>query len=248
MELSGTRALVSGGAAGIGAAIAARLAAEGSKVLVADLDAGAGRDTAARVGGLFAQLDVATEAGVMAMAEAARRQLGGLDVLVNNAGGVEGPGYPAAARPDWSRTLDLNLRAVMLATQLALELMPAHGGAVVNIASVAGLGTAVHDAPEYAVAKAGVVRLTACLAPLRERRGVRVNCICPSLVDTPASRRSRAALGPDELAALPPAMRPDDIADAAAWLARDDRLAGRVLVCSAGEPPRLLPVLDWRDL
>ena len=162
-------------------------------------------------------------------------------------GGVEGPGYPAASYADWSRTLDLNLRGVMLATQLAIELMPDRGGAVVNIASVAGLGTAVHDQPEYAVAKAGVVRLTACLAPLRERRGVRVNCICPSLVDTPASRRTRARLGPDELAALPPAMPPEEVADAAAWLARDDRLAGRVVVCSAGEPPRLLPVRDWSD-
>ena len=245
MELGGTRAVVTGGAAGIGAAVAARLAAEGSKVLVADLDAATGHDTAARVGGLFAQVDVATEAGVRAMLAAARRQLGGLDVLVNNAGGVEGPGYPAAAQADWSRTLDLNLRGVMLATQLALDLMTDHGGAVVNIASVAGLGTAVHDAPQYAVAKAGVVRLTACLAPLRERRRVRVNCICPSLVDTPASRRTRARLGPDELAALPPAMRPEEIADAAVALARDDDLAGRVVVCRAGEPPRLLPVLDW---
>ena len=64
------------------------------------------------------------------------------------------------------------------------------GGAVINIASSAGLGTISHDAPEYAVAKAGVVRFTACLAPLKDTVGVRANCICPGLVDTPASRRS----------------------------------------------------------
>ncbi len=114
-----------------------------------------------------------------------------MGVLVNNAGGIEEPCFPAADPAKWGRTLDLNLRAVMLATQLALPAMAGRGGgAVINIASTAGLGTASHGAPEYAVAKAGVIRFTACLAPLRDTMGVRVNCICPGLVDTPSSRRS----------------------------------------------------------
>jgi len=120
------------------------------------------------------------------------------------------------------------------------------GGAIINIASVAGLGTTSHDAPEYAVAKAGVIRFTACLEPLRASMGVRANCICPGLVDTPSSRRSQAGMSPAERAALPPALTPDDIADAALGLMADEETAGRTLVCRAGQPWRLLPLVDWQ--
>jgi NAD(P)-dependent dehydrogenase (short-subunit alcohol dehydrogenase family) len=76
-------------------------------------------------------------------------------------------------------------------------------GVQAMIGSVAGLGTSPHDAPEYAVAKAGVMRLTACLAPLHQQAGIRVNCVRPGLVDTPSSRRSRGQLSAEELAELP---------------------------------------------
>ena len=234
-------ALVTGAADGIGAGIAVRLAAEGMHVVIADPDETAGRATAARIGGSFVAADVATEAGVRAAVE--RGATGPVGVLVNNAGGIEDPCFPAAAPAKWGRTLDLNLRAVMLATQLVLPAMAERGGgAVINIASTAGLGTASHGAPEYAVAKAGVIRFTACLAPLRDTMGVRVNCICPGLVDTPSSRRSRARMTPAELAALPPVLAPADIAAAAMKFLADDTLAGRIMLCRrGGEPPRLLP-------
>jgi NAD(P)-dependent dehydrogenase (short-subunit alcohol dehydrogenase family) len=177
MELRHKRALVTGGAMGIGAAVARRLAAEGAQVLIADIDAETGRATAGRLGTWFVHTDLATEAGVQAMMAAANERLGGLDVLVNNAGGVEGPTYPQAPANRWMAALALNLHAVMLATQLAVELMGERGGAVVMVGSVAGLGTSPHDAPEYAVAKAGVMRLTACLAPLHEQASIRVNCV-----------------------------------------------------------------------
>ena len=247
MDLRHKRALVTGGAAGIGAAIARRLAAEGARVLIADVDAETGRATAAGLGAGFVAADLAREAGVRAVMAAARERLGGLDVLVNNAGGVEGPNYPEAPPSRWMATLALNLHAVMLATQLALDLMRERGGAVVMVGSSAGLGSSAHDAPEYAVAKAGVVRLTGCLAPLAERAGIRVNCVCPHLVDTPASRRSRARLGPDERARLPPALPAAEVADAVVALLRDEALAGRVLVCRSGRPRRLLPVVDWHE-
>jgi hypothetical protein len=173
-----------------------------------------------------------------------------MGVLVNNAGGIEEPCFPAADPAKWEQTLDLNLRAVMLATQLVLAPMRERGGgAIINIASTAGLGTASHDSPEYAVAKAGVVRFTACLAPLRDTMAVRANCICPGLVDTPASRRSRARMTPAELATLPPVLAPADIAAAAMEFLADDTLAGRIMLCrQGGEPPRLLPVTDGQEL
>jgi NAD(P)-dependent dehydrogenase (short-subunit alcohol dehydrogenase family) len=194
MELSGMTALVTGAADGIGAGIAERLAAEGMGVIIADPDETTGRATAARIGGSFVATDVATEADVRAAIEAAQA-VGPVGVLVNNAGGIEEPCFPVADPAKWGRTLDLNLRAVMLATQLVLPAMAGRGGAVINIASTAGLGTASHGSPEYAVAKAGVIRFTACLAPLRDTLGVRVNCICPGLVDNPVLA---PVAGPDD--------------------------------------------------
>jgi NAD(P)-dependent dehydrogenase (short-subunit alcohol dehydrogenase family) len=250
MDPYGKTALVTGGAAGIGAGIAERLAAEGMDVVVADLDQEAGAATASRIGGSFVHTDVATAAGVRAAVDAAlrssERSSGRLGVLVANAGGAGVPSFPAADMERWSYTLDLNLRAVMLATQLVLDPMAeAGGGAIITIASVAGLGTTSHDSPEYAVAKAGVIRFTACLAPLRDSMGVRANCICPGLVDTPSSRRSRAGLTPAQREALPPALAPADIAAAAMHFLADDTLAGRIMVCRGGEASRLLPLVDW---
>jgi len=244
MELAGKTALVTGGADGIGAGIAQRLAAEGMHVVIADLDQTAGAAMAARTGGSFVRADVATKAGLREAVDAAHRRSSRIGVLVNNAGGVESPCFPAADPARWDRTIDLNLRAVMLATQLVLGPMQEHGGgAIINIASVAGLGTTSHNSPEYAVAKAGVIRLTACLAPLRDTMGVRANCICPGLVDTPASRRSRARMTPAELAGLPPMLTPADIAAAAMEFLSDDTLAGRIMVCRGGEPNHLLPLI-----
>jgi NAD(P)-dependent dehydrogenase (short-subunit alcohol dehydrogenase family) len=134
----------------------------------------------------------------------------------------------------------------MLAAQLVREPMAiGGGGAVITVASVAGLGTTSHDCPEYAAAKAGVIRFTACLTPWRESIGVRANCICPGLVDTPSSRRSRALLTPEQRAELPPALTPADMGDAAMRFLDDDSLAGRIMVCKGGEPSRLLPLVDW---
>jgi NAD(P)-dependent dehydrogenase (short-subunit alcohol dehydrogenase family) len=243
VRLAGKAALVTGGAAGIGRAVVERLVGGGAAVAIADRDETAGRAAAADLCATFVHADVATDGDVRLALVAATARLGGLDILVNNAGGIEPPYYPDAPVEHWSYALDLNLRAVMLATQLAIESMAARGGgAIVNIASAAGLGLTAHEAPEYSAAKAGVVRLTATLAPLAERLGIRVNCVCPHLVDTPAARRERAGMTPAEITALPAAMAPAEIAAAVAELVTDDQLAGRVMVCRAGEPHRLLPV------
>ena len=241
MDLDGKVAVVTGAAMGIGFAVAQALTDAGAQVVLADRDSEAGKQAAADVGGLFVRTDVSEDDELRRMIATAERFGGGIDVLVNNAGGVERPVYPDAPAEHWQRVLDVNLRAVMLATQLALEpLRRRGGGAIVTVASVAGLGAGPHGAPEYAAAKAGVVRFTAALGELAAN-GIRVNAICPDYVDTPAMQRSLAEVDERERASLPELVSPQAIAGGVLDLIRDDSLAGRVLVWFADEPPYLLP-------
>src|SRR5580765_2527168 len=205
MDVAGRVAIVTGGSAGIGRAIADRLRSEGATVIVADVSE--------------------PEPVDMSSAEDVRRlfeRLDRLDILVNNAGGV---------LETWQRTIDVNLSGLVLATQLALDAMKGDG-VIVNVSSVAAFGLEPYDAPDYAAAKAAVVRLTASLA---KRDGVRVNCICPDWVDTPAVQQSLAELTDDERAQVPPLVPAEEIAVIALDLIRDDSAAGHIVVRWAHE-------------
>jgi NAD(P)-dependent dehydrogenase (short-subunit alcohol dehydrogenase family) len=245
VDLRDRVAIVTGGASGAGASIAARLASEGACVVIADVVAPPQAEGGGGSGsGGFVRTDVRVPADLERMVAFAVSAHGGLDVLVNNAGGW-GPtaNYPDASFLEWDAALDLNLRAPMLATQLALEPMRRRGGgAVVNVASTAGLGLAPYESPDYGAAKAGLIRFTACMAGAREATGVRVNCVVPDWIRTERAER--------ELASMPPAARAAeeavglvelaDLADAVVDLARDESLAGRVMLLPRGEPARLL--------
>jgi NAD(P)-dependent dehydrogenase (short-subunit alcohol dehydrogenase family) len=252
MDITGRVALVTGAGGGIGRATAGRLAQEGAAVGVADLDEASGQDTVRHIEGeggraAFVLTDVSREPDVRAMVDFALTSFGALDVLVNNAGIVAAPAFPDAEPEEWMRVVDVNLRGPMLGAHYAVRAMRERGGAIVNVASLAGVGFGPHPAPDYAATKAAVARFSAALAPLHERFGIRVNCICPDWVDTPMSRRSRARMTPEEEAAVVPQgiLAPEEIADAAVELIRDDTLAGRVMCCWCGEPRSLLPVPDW---
>jgi NAD(P)-dependent dehydrogenase (short-subunit alcohol dehydrogenase family) len=250
VELQGKTAVVTGAALGTGRAIALRLAAEGAIVVVADRDAEHGQATVRAIeanGGRasFVSTDVTDDHDLRAMVAHAHAGTvgGGLHVLVNNAGGgghVE-PHFPAASPEQWGATLDLNLRGAMLATQLALEPMrAAGGGAVVNVASTAGLGLAPYQSPEYGAAKAGLIRFTSTLGRLHDEMNVRVNCVVPDWILTERAQEELGRMTPAQRAAAPAPIAMEDVADAVIDLARDDSLAGRVVVLRGGEPRRLL--------
>jgi NAD(P)-dependent dehydrogenase (short-subunit alcohol dehydrogenase family) len=234
VDIKGQTALVTGGAAGIGEAIAERLARDGANVVVADID------PTARAPGAVLEVDVTDPIQVERMIERSEPS-----ILVNNAGGYQSPVFPDAPIEHWQRAMDLNLGAVMNAIHFAVPGMAlSGGGAIVNISSSAGLGLDSHPGPEYAAAKAAVVRLTASLASLADR-GIRVNCVCPHTVGTPAVRAritDLESLGeplPPDLAGE--LIEPNEVAEAVVDLIADDTLAGRVMVLRGGEARRLLP-------
>ena len=237
MRIDGKLAVVTGAAVGIGRAIAQRLAAHGAEVVVADLNTSGGRETCSSIGtaARFVEVDMRDDDAVADLM-ACQPQ-----ILVNNAGGGPSlrPCFPEASVERWSASLDLNLRAPMLTTQLALDAMrAAGGGAIVNVGSTAGLGFGPHVSPEYSAAKAALIRLTATLAPLAESHAVRVNCVVPDWVATERGIRERAELPEAERG---PALVPLEVlTDAVVRFVEDDTLTGRVLLLDRDEQPFFL--------
>ncbi|HEX5617106.1 MAG TPA: SDR family NAD(P)-dependent oxidoreductase [Solirubrobacteraceae bacterium] len=246
MQLDGRVAVVTGGGAETGRAIALRLAAGGALVVVADRDLAAAEGTVAAIeqqSGHAAAIaaDVTDDADVRRMIDFAGRDGGGPHVLVNNAGGWGEANYLEATPEQWSATLSLNLRAPMLATHLALEPMrAAGGGVVVNIASTAGIATDAYASPEYGAAKAGLVRFTTALGDLRERMNVRVNCIVPDWIATDRARGELAQMTAAERKQAGPLVPMADVAAAVIAFVSDDELAGRVVLVRGGRPRRFL--------
>jgi NAD(P)-dependent dehydrogenase (short-subunit alcohol dehydrogenase family) len=244
VELRGSVALVTGGAGGLGLAIATRFAASGATLVLADRSDVAGRQAMREIGSRcsFVCADLRVADDVRRAVDFTLARHGRLDVLVNCAGGVGTANFPAASPHEWQATLFLNLGAPMLATQLALDAMRARGGgAVVNIASSAGVEWDAYYSPEYGAAKAGLVRFTTTLAGLRESMGVRVNCVVPHWIGLDRAKAELAAMSPAQRAAAPPFVDPAAIADKVAELACDETLAGAVVEMRGGEEPRFLP-------
>jgi NAD(P)-dependent dehydrogenase (short-subunit alcohol dehydrogenase family) len=220
--VSGPGAVVTGSGGGIGRAVARRLAADGARVVVNDLDAAAAEAVAAEIGGLAVPGDAGTEQGITKLIEAATAFLGEIDVYCSNAGTVAGSG-PDTPDEQWQRAWEVNAMAHVRAARALLPgWLDRGGGTFVVTASAAGLLTMLGAAP-YSVTKHAAVGFAEWLAATYAHRGLTVHCICPQGVRTQMLAGSGRA-GEVVLAAA--AIEPEQVADALA-AAMDE---GRFLV------------------
>lgn len=183
-DLHGCVALVTGGASGIGAATAARLADEGATVVVADIQREAGEAVAAEVGGSFVALDVTDAAAWSHTVDALLAEHGRLDVAHLNAGLMTGESDLRSLTDDQlDRVLGVNVRGVVYGAQAAARVMAGTGGGIVVTASIAGLIGWAAD-PIYTLSKHAVVGLVRALDPQLLPLGISINAVCPGIVDT----------------------------------------------------------------
>lgn len=252
MRFLGKRALVTGGASGIGRAVVERFVTEGAAVAIADIEQESARMLASTLRAQGARVvavvgDVSRLEDAERMVAEAVASLGGLDILINNAG-TETVGSVTTARDEeWERQIAVNLNGVYRMSRFAIpEIIRAGGGAIVNVASVGGL-VAVREFSAYGASKAAVIQLTRNMAADYAEYGVRVNCVCPGPVDTPlldrACRRVASGGSPEEVrqmyasfTLLKRIARPEEIANCIVFLASDEAsyVTGAVFVVDGG--------------
>ena len=231
-DLADKTAIVTGAASGIGKETAARFAREGANVVVADVVADEGQRVVDEIesdGGTatFVETDVSDPAHVEAMVQTAVETYGSVDIAHNNAG-IEGRDDPLAEQTedDWDRVIDINLKGVWLCMKYELKEMVEHdGGAIVNTSSIAGLVAA--GGTPYVASKHGVLGLTKVAATQYAGENVRVNAVCPGVIDTAMVQRAAEA-DPDAIegfVGMQPLGRmgtPEEIANAVVWLCSDE--------------------------
>jgi NAD(P)-dependent dehydrogenase (short-subunit alcohol dehydrogenase family) len=248
-RLRGKLALITGGASGIGEAIATLFAACGACVAIADVQTKRGETVAARLReageeACFFSVDLANAEQAAALVPQVGESLGGLDVLVNGAalfGWLNKKTAVETPLPVWDQTLDVNLKAPLLLSRAAIPLMRSRGGgSIINIASIGGIGVFPEFAA-YSVSKAALIQLTRSLAVDYGGAGIRVNAICPGAIDTPGNdpfvknREEYLKL----IASATPMRRtgtPEEIAWAALYLASEESsyVSGTTLVIDGG--------------
>lgn len=248
-------AIVTGGALGIGEAIAKAFAEEGAQVIIADLLEKEGENLAHEIrstGGAaqFMRLDVANSKNVESVINAAAEQHGHLDVLVNNAGiaGVNKPTHEVTEE-EWDKVINVNVKGVFLCTKYAIpHLLKSKGGNIINLSSIYGIISAP-DLPPYHASKGAVRLMTKTDALFYASKGIRVNSIHPGFIWTPlvAELGERSLEGPlkfretlDALHPLGHVGSPEDIAYGAVYLASDEAkfLTGSELVIDGGYTAR----------
>jgi NAD(P)-dependent dehydrogenase (short-subunit alcohol dehydrogenase family) len=246
-DLHGKVAIVTGGTSGIGRESAVLFAKAGAKVVVAGRRETEGEETidllrAAGGDGLFVKTDVAKSADVQALVQKTVEKFGSVDIAFNNAG-IEGNWVPIVeqSEEDWDRTIDINVKGVWLCLKYEIQQMTKQGGggAIVNMASVAGFIGAV-GAATYCASKHAVMGLTKSASLETARNGIRVNSICPGIIETPMGERlfgapevTKWALGFYPLGRFG---KPMEIAEAVLWMCSDRSsfMTGQSLILDGG--------------
>lgn len=231
-SFEGAVALVTGGASGIGAATATRLAAEGARVVIADVQDSLGREVAKAIGGRFVPLDVSVPDAWDAAMESVLQAEGRLDIAHLNAGVMTGEGdVRRLTDAQIDRLLGVNVLGVVHGARAAARAMDGHGGGIVATASVAGLIGWSPD-PLYTMSKHAVVGLVRALDPQLAALGISVNAVCPGVVDT-------GMLGPEGRALMEgagvPIIPPSQIAEGVVTALRSGR-TGTCFQCLAHRP------------
>jgi NAD(P)-dependent dehydrogenase (short-subunit alcohol dehydrogenase family) len=247
MELRGKVGIVTGGTSGIGRDTAVLFAKAGVKVVVAGRREAEGNETIdlVRAGGgdgLFVKTDVSLAADVQALVRKTVEKFGRLDIAFNNAG-TEGSVIPIAeqSEEDWDRTIGINLKGTWLCLKYEIQQMlkQGSGGAIVNMASVAGLIGSAGFAT-YCASKHGVMGLTKSAALETARNGIRINVVCPAVIETPMGERVFGGPGIRDYAiGLHPIGRfgtPMEVAEAVVWMCSDRAsfMTGQSLVLDGG--------------
>jgi len=238
-QLKDRVAIITGGARGIGRAIAEAFAAEGARLALADVDRAALEAAAGDLGALAVPTDVSDEEAVRAMVEATVRRYGRIDILVNNAGICPLTQFESISHAEWDRVLAINLTGAFLCCQAAAPHMRDAGyGRIINISSVAGKMGGVTVGVHYAASKAGMLGLTWSLARLYAPFGITANAITPVTVETDLTRdwppeileQLRRSIPLGRLA------RVADVASAAVFLASEQSgfITGEVLDVNGG--------------
>jgi dihydroanticapsin dehydrogenase len=247
-RLDSKRVVITGAAANIGRATALLFGAEGAKVVIGDVDERAEQTAdairAAGGDGQFVRTDVTSPEEMQALIDGAAERLGGLDVLVNNAGRLRTGSVTDFSIEEWDTTMAVNARSCFLGARFAVPHMrAAGGGSIINTSSQVGL----HGAPGgtgYSASKGAILAFTKGLALELAGDGIRVNAVCPGWIDTPFNDPAIEMMGGKEAhaeivkATVPMGRqgRPDEIADGMLYLASDESsfMTGQVLAIDGG--------------